>query len=230
MTHQSNTKSMFAKLGILAAAFYLYTGNAAADGDAEITANVSGRASLEAAQSMEAGTRSGAEVDGTAGAKADAGLRAGGSKPDDPGVTTGASGSASGNSRLAVDADTVTVPEVDIADAVDLAATSVGRVRKIADTSAVEGTEVDPDVATVPKMELSGNGGAVAEAGAAAGTMAEVASSEVVDAVVDSTVKSAVEGEIASAVEASVQDDIRNAIEADLITDLTGSLPLPGTD
>lgn len=75
---------------------------------------------------------------------------------------------------------------------------------------AIEAPETDADLAAMATGDA-----------AAAG---EVRATDAVDATVESTLK----GEVAGAINSTVQDDIRDSIQADLVPDITRSLPLPG--
>ena len=84
--------------------------------------------------------------------------------------------------------------------------------------------------------DAAGDSSSEAAAKAAAGvrasseTAAKAASRPLDVEAVTAAVDGAVQGEVAGEIDASVRNEIRDAIEADLVTDITRSLPLPGND
>jgi type IV secretory pathway VirB10-like protein len=76
------------------------------------------------------------------------------------------------------------------------------------------------DSIEVPEADADLIGSASGEAAATG----EVQAGEAVDAALESTLK----GEVAGSINSTVQDDVRDSIQADLVTEITRSLPLPG--
>jgi hypothetical protein len=61
----------------------------------------------------------------------------------------------------------------------------------------------------------------------ATGEVAATGDAQATDAV-DAALESTLKGEIAGSINSTVQDDVRDSIQADLVTEITRSLPLPG--
>ncbi len=106
--------------------------------------------------------------------------------------------SAQGVARTSLEAD----------DAVSAAES--GAAEMAGAVESIEGPETDADLV-----------GSATGAAAAAG---DVQSGDAVDAALRSTLK----GEIAGSINSTVQEDVRDSIQADLVTDITRALPLPG--
>lgn len=206
----------------------------AADVEVDAEADASVRGSAQYAQSPEDAGPTDARGRGKAGANTDVRVRNG-----NAGLASGVDAAANVGHGLRDSAK----------GSVDVASEAIGQVREnVAGTAGSvplpeDGSEAGADPAStaagqanallestadkryVPDTELDSSAELVGQATGAVGAGVDADAGEAVDAAVGS----AIEGEVAGSIGSSVQSDVREAIQEDLVTDIAGSLALPGT-